>query len=385
MTECIDDEELRDIINKNIIEQKTDEPFFLVNLNNVLTQYIKWLYYLPDIKPFFAIKSNPDKKIIQLLANCGCNFDCASKNEIDTVLNIVNDPSRIIFANPCKSISHIIYAKEKSVDLMTFDSIEELVKINTYYKNAKLVLRICVDDSKSLCKFNSKFGCKLNDINDILQKVKEIDCNLIGISFHVGSGCKSADSYYDAINDCRTVYLQAIKNEINTIKIIDIGGGFEGSDKNILFTDVCKKIQESQKLFYKDYIGSGLQFIAEPGRFFTETSYTLILNVIAKKKCNNLIKYYLNDGLYGSFNCIHYDHQKPQLIPLKINLDINVFTSTFFGPTCDSMDVIYKNILFTELNVGDWLYVKNFGSYTISPSTTFNGFSVNNYKYIDIL
>ena len=51
-------------------------------------------------------------------------------------------------------------------------------------------------------------------------------------------------------------------------------------------------------------------------------------------------------------------------------------------PTCDSLDCIYKNIPFHELNVGEWLYVRNFGSYTLSPSSSFNGFSVTNKKYI---
>jgi ornithine decarboxylase len=104
--------------------------------------------------------------------------------------------------------------------------------------------------------------------------------------------------------------------------------------------------------------------------------------VIAKKKEDNVIKYYLNDGVYGSFNCINYDHQTPELIPLLLPCDAKKYNTTFFGPTCDSLDCIYKEIQYQELNIGDWLYVRNFGSYTIAPSTSFNGFEVNNKKYI---
>jgi ornithine decarboxylase len=103
--------------------------------------------------------------------------------------------------------------------------------------------------------------------------------------------------------------------------------------------------------------------------------------VIAKKKEDNVIKYYLNDGVYGSFNCINYDHQTPELIPL-LPRDAKKYNTTFFGPTCDSLDCIYKEIQYQELNIGDWLYVRNFGSYTIAPSSSFNGFEVNNKKYI---
>lgn len=32
--------------------------------------------------------------------------------------------------------------------------------------------------------------------------------------------------------------------------------------------------------------------------------------------------YFLNDGVYGSFNCILYDHQEVTAIPLKVNKSV---------------------------------------------------------------
>jgi diaminopimelate decarboxylase len=163
--------------------------------------------------------------------------------------------------------------------------------------------------------------------------------------------------------------------------IIDIGGGFPGTNNNrISFDDIVDNINNGIKEYFAD---TRVSFIAEPGRFIVEKSHTLILSVVSKKKENNVIKYYLNDGIYGSFNCIHYDHQKPVLIPY-IDKKTDLYNSSFFGPTCDSMDVIYKNIPFKELDIGDIIYVKNFGAYTLSPSTVFNGYSVSENKYIYI-
>jgi len=129
---------------QNIIKhdkEKNDEPFYIIDLNNVITQYAKWLDKLPNIKPYFAVKSNPDIKIIKLLAELGCNFDCASKNEISNILDIIDNPVRIIFANPCKIPSHIKYACENDIDIMTFDCIEELEKIHKISNKVKLLLR----------------------------------------------------------------------------------------------------------------------------------------------------------------------------------------------------------------------------------------------------
>jgi len=375
-------------------EWEKDEPFYIVDLNKIVDQYNKWTTKLPNIKPYFAIKSNPDYNIIKLLSVLGCNFDCASKNEIATIFNIVNDSSRIIFANPCKISSHISFSRDNGVNLMTFDCVEELLKINKIHPGAELVLRLCVDDSDSICKFNSKFGCKLENVDLIFKTIQELNANLVGLSFHVGSGCQNANNYFKAIQDCKFAYVLANKYGINSIKIIDIGGGFPGSDgtteNKVTFDEICDNIIQAQNRFFKQKIDSGeISFIAEPGRYFTESTHTLVINVIAKKVENSVIKYYLNEGVYGSFNCMHFDHQRPQLNVLPLNENnMNeiekrpILNSTFFGPTCDSMDYLYKDIPFRELDIGTWLYVKNFGSYTVAPSITFNGFGVTDIKYI---
>ena len=369
----------------------TDDPFYIVDLDKVAEQYHRWVEYLPNIQPYFAVKSNPDANIMSLLATLGCNFDCASKNELATVLEIVNNPDRILFANPCKVSSHLKYAREHKIAKMTFDSIEELEKIYNIYPEAQVILRVCVDDTNSKCKFNSKFGCPPHNIIKIFEKAKQLRMNLMGFSFHVGSGCSDATSYYKAIEDCSIAY-NASREFGFDIRIIDIGGGFPGIDKTICstsFADICDNINRAiTDFFLYETSNSIIRFIAEPGRYFTEATHTLVLNVIAKKKegatdAPSAIKYYLNDGIYGSFNCIGYDHQTPELIPLlPRDADDKIYNSTFFGPTCDSLDCIYKNIPFHELYVGEWLYVRNFGSYTLSPSSSFNGFSVTNKKYI---
>ena len=389
--ECIDKNNFEDpkdleyIIKKYIDEKDKydDDAFYIVDLCKVKEQYIKWVNYLPDIQPYFAVKSNPDNIIINLLAKLGCNFDCASKSELENALSIVNNPDRIIFANPCKISSHLIFARENQIGKMTFDSIEELEKIYKIYPEAQIILRICVDDTNSKCKFNSKFGCLLCNIPKIFERIKSLQMNLVGFSFHVGSGCSDATSYYNAIKDCAMSYKLSKDYGFN-ISIIDIGGGFPGVDKNIKFADICENINRAIADFFSYETNNNIiKFIAEPGRYFTEATHTLVLNVIAKKKEENVIKYYLSDGIYGSFNCINYDHQTPELIPLISRDNDNIkYNTTFFGPTCDSLDCIYKDIQYQELNVGDWLYIINYGSYTIAPSSSFNGFSVSNKKYI---
>lgn len=82
-----------------------------------------------------------------------CSRSPIAQGEIEHVLSLNVTPDRIIYANPCKTRSYIKHAKSRDVDLMTFDSEMELEKIATLYPECRLILRIKVDDSHSVCKF----------------------------------------------------------------------------------------------------------------------------------------------------------------------------------------------------------------------------------------
>lgn len=107
-----------------------------------------------------AVKCNPDPLIVKTLATLGCNFDCASRNEIDLVQKVTKDlPHKpdIIFANPCKAPAHIAEATAKGVHFMTFDNVAEVEKIASISKNAQLILRIVTDDRGSTVRVRKCF------------------------------------------------------------------------------------------------------------------------------------------------------------------------------------------------------------------------------------
>ena len=72
---------------------------------------------------------------------------------------------------------------------MTADNIEELHMIKSGFPEAHVVLRIAVEDSKSVCRFNSKFGAPRHEWEALLESLREIGIEVVGFSFHVGSGC----------------------------------------------------------------------------------------------------------------------------------------------------------------------------------------------------
>lgn len=374
---------------KNIIESRASlNSFFLVDIGAIFRRYKLWMRHLPRVKIFYAVKCNPDKLIINTLVDLGVNFDVASMKEISMVREFNVDPDRIIFANPVKETNHISYAESEGIKKMTFDNEDELKKISVYHPKAKLVLRILVDDSKSKLPFGTKFGCPKNNLPGVLDLARTLKLDIIGVSFHVGSGCGDATTYSDAIKLAREVFDMAREYGFN-MNFLDIGGGFPGNDSKEgeqKFIEIAAIINEALDKSFSDI--NDLEVIAEPGRFFATSVGTLVTNVIGRKITTNndgdkIMHYYINSSLYGIFNNIIFDKTVPQLELINpISTEAVLYKSVIFGNSCDSIDVISNEILLPELVDGNWLFARNHGAYTTAAASQFNGLGYYDTLYI---
>ncbi|XP_073471438.1 LOW QUALITY PROTEIN: antizyme inhibitor 2 [Aquarana catesbeiana] len=384
---------MEEIIN-DVSQTEDRDAFFVADLGDVVKKHIRFLKALPRVKPFYAVKCNSSKGVVQTLAELGAGFDCASKTEIELVQSIGVTSENIIYANPCKQISQIKYAAKNGVQMMTFDNEVELSKVSRNHQNAKMVLRIATDDSKSSGRLSVKFGAPLKSCRRLLEMAKNLNVDVIGVSFHVGSGCCDSKAYVQSISDARLVFEMASEFGYK-MWLLDIGGGFPGDrDAKVRFEEIAAVINPALDLYFPE--GSAVEIIAEPGRYYVASAFSLAVNVIAKKvvqldNCgsddeeispNKNIMYYVNDGVYGSFNCIFFDHAHPKpILQKKPSPDQPVYTSSLWGPTCDGLDKIAECLQLPELHVGDWLLFENMGAYTVAASSTFNGFQKTDIHY----
>jgi len=266
---------------------------------------------------------------------------------------------------------------------MTFDNAAELDKIAEVYPDAELVIRIKVDDSGSLMQFSSKFGADLDAVPDLLEHAADLGLNVIGVSFHVGSGCCDPSSFQDAIINARWVFDQAAEYGYE-FTLLDLGGGFPGdSGSEGLFDECARAINKQLDESFAEEDGRRLEIIAEPGRFMAASAFTLYTTVIAKRRVHdNTFMYYLNDGVYGSFNCTVFDHHQPEPVAIGKADTEKSYTSVLWGPTCDSMDKIHPGVQLPEMAVGEWLVFRNMGAYTCSAASPFNGFAKPTLHYV---
>lgn len=365
-----------------------EDTFFVGDLGEVYRQHMRWKKNLPRVKPFYAVKCNPDPQVIKLLAGLGTGFDCASKAEIEQVLNMGVDPSRIIYAQPCKTNSYVRYVANQGVKQMTFDNADELRKIAKLYPGAELFLRILTDDSSSLCRLSLKFGASLDSTDELLALARDLGLNVVGVSFHVGSGASDPLAFLKAVQDAAHVFKQAAAYGYD-LKTLDVGGGFCGES----FEAMAHVLREA----LDQYFPPTIDIIAEPGRYYVATAFTIACNIIARRTIEDpttgeaSYMAYVNDGLYGNFSSIMFDHQHPvakvlrtggqtlyntpfaEACPAGTNGGIEY---SIWGPTCDGIDRITDSIRFDqELDVGDWFYFEDMGAYTKCSATKFNGFS----------
>jgi ornithine decarboxylase len=133
------------------------------------------------------------------------------------------------------------------------------------------------------------------------------------------------------------------------------------------FAELAKTLNaEFERLFPPD-----MEILAEPGRFLVATACTLVVEIIGKAVRNGKPCYYVNDGVYGTFSGVLFDHCQYHLKALRKGPSE---ISAVFGPTCDALDVIsMAEELPTNLALGDLLVSENVGAYTLASATNFNG------------
>lgn len=369
--------------------------FYHLSMDELVRRVKLWHLKLPRVQPHYAVKCNDSPAVLKTLALLGTGFDCASRAEMNKVTDLGVVPSRIIFAHPCKIASHVKHAQQLGIKLMTFDSHEELKKIAKLYPDAELVIRIRCDAESAQCQLGMKFGVEPQEARSLLSFAAKLGLKVVGVAFHVGSGCAEPTVFLRAIKFAKQVFLEAVQ-EGHSPTLLDIGGGFLGGKQDGL-DDAADCINTALDEYFPE--GEGVRVIAEPGRFMVASAFTLATPIInrrevrlsAEEACPALtatagdgmldaVMYFIDDGLYGSFNCVLYDHQVVRPLPLKEHGE-NTSISSVWGPTCDGFDQVISSMLLpTGLAVGDWLVWEEMGAYTLASAGQFNGFPVPGVK-----
>lgn len=343
-------------------------PLLVLDKARLIEEYERFQRLLPRVRLFYAIKANPHPDVIKTFRDLGASYDVASEGEMRHVLAQGVSPDRIIFANTIKRPEALEFCRKKKINFVTFDNEPELYKIAKHAPGCRVLARLKVSNLGSIVELSLKFGADQDQIVPMLAKAKQLGLKPEGVSFHVGSQCTNFENYERAFEVTSSIFREAKVRGL-PLKVLDIGGGFPirhfEHDTCTLETFGRQMRTELDRLFDKD-----VDIIAEPGRALVGPSGTLITRVVGRAIRNNKNYYYLDDGVYGDFSGIVFDHCKYEFKSLKRG---QKFASILAGPTCDSFDTISLSEEMPELDVGDVVYVPRIGAYSCASALTFNG------------
>lgn len=344
-------------------------PLLILSLKQIEANYLCLKKYMPRVRVFYAIKANPHPEILKTMINLGSSFDVASDGEIRTLYDMGVQGERLIYANPVKTTGGLEACRECGVSKMTFDSASEIDKIKAQCPDATVLLRLRIDNSSAHVDLNKKFGAARENALDLMLKAKAAGLDMAGIAFHVGSQTVSADPYLHALDIARELFEEAKAAGLK-LRILDIGGGFPIPEPKVYF-NFPEMLKQINARLDEDFPNT--EIWAEPGRYICGTAVNLITSVIGVNERGGQPWYFLDEGLYGTFSGVIFDQWDFKLLSFKEGEER--IAATFAGPSCDSLDIMFRGKLTVPLEVGDLLLVPSCGAYTSASATTFNGFS----------
>ncbi|KGE71195.1 type III PLP-dependent enzyme [Spirochaeta lutea] len=355
-----------------------ETPCLVVDTSTVLRQLDDLMAGFPYAKVYYAVKANPAPEILTLLRDRGCNFDIASRYELDKVLALGVSPDRISFGNTIKKAKDIRYFYEQGIRMFATDSEADLRNLAQAAPGSKVYVRILTEGIATAdWPLSRKFGCQSDMAMDLVILARDLGLDPYGISFHVGSQQRDIGAWDAAIGKVAYIFERLRDEDGINLRMINMGGGFPAN--YITKTNELSTYASEITRFLREDFGDDLpEIILEPGRSLISNAGVLVSEVvlISRKGRTALNRWVYTD--IGKFGGLIETMDEAIKFPIYTDKTGETEEVILAGPTCDSADILYENYKYSlplNLAAGDRLYWLSAGAYTTTYSAIeFNGF-----------
>jgi len=349
-------------------------PVLLVSQQRLRQNAQRFIAAMPRVRPHYAVKANPDPKILSIFQQQGTCFEVASKAEVKALLDLKIDLREVLYSNPIKSPEAIYYAAAQGIIWYTVDSLQEIEKIAAIKPDAKLCLRIEVSNEGASWPLMDKFGASEQEIPAILAYARDQNMQLHGITFHVGSQCTHTENWLEGIQAAKGLFAQFPQFGF-TPELLNLGGGYP-----VPYTGHEPTIQAIGQTIHHALrdLPESIRVVAEPGRSLVSSAAFLVTQVIGLATRKEAHWAYLDAGFYNGL--MELSQGFPSLVISERQGLMQAWTLA--GPTCDSIDVMGQHSLPCDTAVGDFMYIANMGAYSTACACEFNGFPALNLQMI---
>ncbi len=355
-----------------------ETPFVIIDNRIIKQQYQELVKAFPFARVHYAVKANPDIRILAMLRDAGSNFDVASIYELDKILGLGVEPERCSYGNTIKKSRDIRYFFQKGIRLFATDSEADLRNIAQEAPGAKIYVRILTEGSHTAdWPLSRKFGCQVEMGIELLVLAKELGLDPYGLSFHVGSQQRDIAAWDAAIGKMKIVFDRVRKEEGIILKMINLGGGLPANYLSRTH-DIETYASEIIRFLEEDFGQDLPEIILEPGRSICANAGILVSEIvlISRKSQTSLNRWIFTD--VGMFSGLIETMGESIKYPIYTERGGELEEVILAGPTCDGVDILYEDDKYwlpLNLEIGDRLYWFSTGAYTTSYSAVeFNGF-----------
>ncbi|PRW62911.1 type III PLP-dependent enzyme [Actinopolyspora mortivallis] len=351
-------------------------PCLALDLAVVRARHERLRTELPQARICYAVKANPDPRVLTELVALGSSFDVASPGEIDLCLRQGAAAESLSYGNTIKKPADIAHAHATGVRLFATDSRADLENIAVHAPGARVFCRIAVDDTGSRTPFGRKFGCSPAEAARLLERAEELGLEPYGVSFHIGSQQLSTEAWEHGIAAAAGIFRSCGTRA--GPHMLNLGGGLPAT-----YTQPTPELGEytrSMETALRKHFGDHRpELFLEPGRHLVADAGVLRSEVVlvSEDSTGRCRWIYLDAGRY---NGLAETEGEAITYRLRTNRDGDpVGPVVLAGPTCDGDDVLYQHTPYelpVTLRGGDTIDLLSAGAYTASYSSVgFNGFA----------
>ncbi|AHF00507.1 diaminopimelate decarboxylase [Thiomicrospira aerophila AL3] len=324
----------------------------------------------------YAVKTNSNLAVLQVLAQLGSGFDIVSQGELERVLRAGGQANKVVFSGVAKKEIEIERALAVGIRCFNIESHAELARIQAVAahmdKIAPISIRVNPNvDAKthpyiSTGLKENKFGVDIVTAPALYQQAAALpNIKVIGIDCHIGSQLTEIAPFVDALKkvlELKTT-LAGLGIEIHHL---DLGGGL-----GIRYTDQTPPaISDYLAALLTELNDPSIEVIIEPGRAIAGNAGILVTEVEYLKPTEHknfaIIDAAMNDLIRPALYQAYQD-----IIPVTPRNEGTAVEWDVVGPVCETGDFLGKNRLL-NLQAGDLLAVMSAGAYGFTMSSNYN-------------
>lgn len=325
----------------------------------------------------FAVKSNPNIAILNVMARLGSGFDIVSQGELERVLAAGGDAAKVVFSGVAKSHQEIARALEVNIRCFNVESEAELLRINQIAgdmgKIAPISLRVNPDVDAHTHPYIStglkenKFGVSVEQAREVYKLAATLpNIKIVGMDCHIGSQLTELQPFLDAV-DRLIVLMEQLKQDGIHLKHLDLGGGL-----GVTYTDEAPPhpTEYAKALWEKLRAFSELEIIVEPGRAITANAGILVTKVEYLKSNESRNFAIVDAGMNDMIRPALYQAYM-NILEIDRTLAREEKIYDVVGPICETSDFLGKQRKLA-IAEGDYLAQRSAGAYGASMSSNYN-------------